>query len=112
MSVPVLPQYMTGFGAGYAVTGLVSGIGPLVSLATRPLSGALADRWHRKYLLMATSLLTGLTIAGYGDVEYIGVEGEGYTVFGVSVGMAAKEAAALMQAAGLDYVDGGDTLVF
>lgn len=53
-----------------------------------------------------------VTIAGYGDVEYIGVEGEGYTVFGVSVGMAAKEAAALMQAAGLDYVDGGDTLVF
>ena len=71
MSVPVLPQYMTGFGAGYAVTGLVSGIGPLVSLATRPLSGALADRWHRKYLLMATSLLTGLTIAGYGVTQNI-----------------------------------------
>ena len=71
MSVPVLPQYMTGFGATYAITGLISGIGPLVSLVTRPLSGVLADRWHRKYLLMATSVLTGLTIAGYGVTQSI-----------------------------------------
>ena len=53
-----------------------------------------------------------LTIAGYDRVEYIGLSGEGYSVFGVTVGMEADRAAALMDDAGLDEADSADGYVF
>ena len=53
-----------------------------------------------------------LTIAGNTDVEYIGVSGAGYTVYGVSVGMDAAAATDALVAAGLDFIGGDDTLVF
>lgn len=65
MSVPVLPKYMIGFGASYGITGVLSGIGPLISLVARPFSGIAADRCHKKRLFMASAVLTGLTILGY-----------------------------------------------
>lgn len=54
-----------------------------------------------------------LTLAGNQSVEYIGIAGAGYTVFGVGVGMAAQEASDKLMAAGLDFTGNGqDTLVF
>lgn len=52
-----------------------------------------------------------LTLAGYNAVECIAVEGAGYTVFGVGVGMDAFEAAARLGAAGLDFARSSDGAV-
>jgi len=48
---------------------------------------------------------TALTLGGDTTVEYIGVKGEGYTVYGVCVNMDIETAKALLTNAGLSQVD-------
>ena len=65
MSVPVLPRYLESFDTSLYIIGIIAGIGPFVSLFTRPFSGILSDRFHQKRLFMLFAFLTGLTILGY-----------------------------------------------
>ena len=53
-----------------------------------------------------------LTIAGNTDVEYIGLRGPGYTVFGVCVGMEIESAKALLTEAGLELYDSAWVTMF
>ena len=54
-----------------------------------------------------------LTMAGYGQVEYMELEGAGYTLFGAACGMPVEEAKARMTKAGLAlYMDCADVVVF
>ena len=53
-----------------------------------------------------------LILAGNQFVENVVVFGEGYEVFGVSVGMSANAAKACMNAAGLDYVESANGMTY
>ena len=80
--------------------------------------------WYRESLLDAASALEltgfrfdanseipyqysdeGLTLAGYDRVDYVGVTGPGWSVFGVALGMDAETAASKLSLAGLDAAD-------
>jgi len=80
--------------------------------------------WYRESLLDAASALEltgfrfdanseipyqyfddGLTLAGYDDVEYVGVTGPGWSLFGVALGMDAETAREKLALAGLDAAD-------
>lgn len=112
MSVPVLPKYMTDFGASYGVTGMLCGAGPLISLAARPFSGIAADRCHKKRLFMAFAALTGLTILGYSVSHALSViavmrvlNGAAFAVCGTAVfAMASQIIPASRMGEGVGYI--------
>lgn len=53
-----------------------------------------------------------MMIAGYQTVENIVIVGEGYSLFGVTVGMSEAEARACLDAAGLDFLSGMNGIVY
>jgi MFS family permease len=56
---PVLPLYITAIGGSPADNGLATWVFALAALLTRPLAGALADRWGRKPVLVVGAVLFG-----------------------------------------------------
>ena len=53
-----------------------------------------------------------MMLAGYQTVENIVIVGEGYSLFGVTVGMSEAEARACLDAAGLDFLSGMNGIVY
>ena len=62
---PTIAKYAVGLGADLSVAGLVAGLFALTALVARPVSGLLADRVDRKWMLVATTALMGLATLGY-----------------------------------------------
>jgi MFS family permease len=56
---PTLPLYIIAIGGSPADNGLATWVFALAALLTRPLGGALADRWGRKSVLVAGAIVFG-----------------------------------------------------
>lgn len=55
---PVLPSFLVSRGAPMEITGIISSLMSLVALFGRPFSGAAADRFNKKYIMITSYILT------------------------------------------------------
>ena len=65
MSQPLVAQFVVNMGESTALAGFVAGIFSILALVFRPVSGFLADRYYRKYVLAFGYVLCVVSYAGY-----------------------------------------------
>ena len=56
MIMPVITKHVIGFGATLTMAGVIAGLFAFAALVTRPVTGMIADRTNRKYLLLTSSI--------------------------------------------------------
>ena len=62
---PCIAQYAVSIGSTLTQAGMIAGFYSITALPARPASGLLADRWNKKKLLLAATLLLALAAFGY-----------------------------------------------
>ena len=65
MVYTVMASYVAGMGVSIATAGIVTGAFSIASMAIRPVSGIITDRFDRKLLLVISTILMGISIMGY-----------------------------------------------
>lgn len=73
MIAPVLTGYTQSLGASVAACGIVGGLFAFTSCLSRPISGLMADRINRKWLMSAFTILMTLSLFLYAVVPNIAV---------------------------------------
>ena len=69
--IPLLPDYVAGFGGTSTLVGLLSSVYALGQFIAAPVAGRLSDRFGRKPLLLIGFLSTGLMYIVYGHTRTI-----------------------------------------
>ena len=65
MIVPVLAKYTVSIGGDLALGGFIVGLQAITALFARPFSGALADNYNMKYIMVVSSAVTALMVLCY-----------------------------------------------
>ena len=62
---PLLPAYVVSMGATLSFAGMIVGLLSIVALVARPLASVLGDGLNKKWLYVATSMLSGVSLLLY-----------------------------------------------
>ncbi len=65
MITPTLPKYTVSLGASLPVAGFISGIFSITALVVRPVSGIIADRLNKKWIMVIATSFIGIAVLGY-----------------------------------------------
>lgn len=65
MVTPFLPKLALDFGANLTTAGIMTGIFAFTALAARPLSGLIADRLNKKWLMAGATLAIAISVLSY-----------------------------------------------
>lgn len=65
MITPILTKYATILGATLTVAGMIAGLFSITALVARPFGGFISDTYNKKYILMAATLVMGISTLGY-----------------------------------------------
>ena len=65
MTMPITPAFIVNMGATLSFAGFVTGLISFVALFTRPAASLVGDRYNKKWLLMASTLSTGVVVLFY-----------------------------------------------
>ena len=68
MTIPITPGFIVNMGATLTFAGFVTGIIYFAALFARPLGSLLGDSFNKKWLLMGTTAITGVSILLYAFV--------------------------------------------
>jgi len=84
MVTPLVSKYAVGIGAPLTIAATISSLMSIAALVCRPISGAVTDLVNRKALMIATTIITGLSIGCYALVENISVLIAMRTIHGIA----------------------------
>lgn len=65
MISPVLPKYVLSLGATLTVAGTISGLFSITALIVRPFSGVIVDRLNKKWVMIISTVIMGLSVLCY-----------------------------------------------